>query len=84
MMTMTQRDESPTRDKLIIPTHRRVRIVVWLLTTRTSSRPATKCAAPKGRTYGRTAYPKEKSRREPWPEGAVPHMVWISLHANGV
>lgn len=61
MMTMTPRDDIPTRDKPMIPTHRRVRAVVWLLAPRTSSRPAAHRDALKGRTYGRTASRPGKS-----------------------
>ena len=57
---MTPRDEIPARDKPIIPTHPQVRTVVWLPATRTSSRPAATWAAPKGRTYGRTASQREE------------------------
>ena len=54
MTTMKHRDDIPTRDKPLIPTHRRVRHDVWLLAPRTSSRPVSFEDAHKGRIYGST------------------------------
>src|SRR5690606_21728607 len=82
MMTMTPRDDIPTRDKPIIPTHRRVRAVVWLLAPRTSSRPAAHRDALKGRTHGRTASRPGKShiktlaRRGRSTYGIIPLTQW--------
>jgi hypothetical protein len=63
---MTQRDDIPTRDKPLIPTHLQVRAVVWLLAPRTSSRPASFKDATKGRTYGSTASRGTLAVSTPW------------------